>query len=133
VNLTPQDLWSLRNIVIRAVNECHEVLAAAARTAQSERRSHEGRGRPGGEQPAARAGAAGTAQGGPGSKASSPVAVQKLSYSIKEAAAAIGVSTGTIWKLIRAGDLWTFKLGARTLMKAEVLQAFLDKAQREPT
>ena len=33
MDLTPQDLWTLRNIIIRAVNESHEVLAAAARRA----------------------------------------------------------------------------------------------------
>ncbi len=127
MNLTPQEIWTLRNIVIRAVNGCHEVLAAAARTAQSERRNQEARGRPGGEQRAGRAGAAGSAQGDPGSTASSPRPVHKLAYSIKEAAAALGVSTGTIWNLIRAGDLWTFKLGVRTLIKVEVLADFINQ------
>ncbi len=127
MHLTPQDLWTIWTIVIRAVNECHEVLAAPARTAQSERRNQEVRGRPGSDQRAARAGAAASAQGNPGSTASSPRPVHKLAYSIKEAAAALGVSTGTIWNLIRAGDLWTFKLGVRTLIKAQVLADFINQ------
>ena len=53
--------------------------------------------------------------------------MQTLSYSIKGAAAAIGVSTGTIWNLVRAGDLWTFKLGARTLIQADVLADFIGR------
>jgi hypothetical protein len=53
--------------------------------------------------------------------------MQTLSYSIKGAAAAIGVSTGTIWNLVRAGDLWTFKLGARTLIQADVLTDFINQ------
>jgi excisionase family DNA binding protein len=51
----------------------------------------------------------------------------KLSYSIKEAAAAIGVSTWTIWQLIKAGDLTTFKMGARTLIRADVLEGLIDR------
>lgn len=59
----------------------------------------------------------------------------KISYSIKEAAAAIGVSTWTIWQLVKNGELWTFKLGARTLIQAEVLQAFITEkaAGSQPT
>lgn len=59
----------------------------------------------------------------------------KLSYSIKEAAAAIGVSISTIWNLIKAGDLWTFKLGARTLIEAPVLEGYISRlaAKNRPT
>ena len=38
MDLTPQDLWTLRNTLKRAVNECHEVLATAARRARAEER-----------------------------------------------------------------------------------------------
>ena len=125
MNLTPQDLWTLRNIIIRAVNESHEVLAAAARAAQSERRNQEARRRPGGEQPAATAGAAGTTSGGP---AAPPI--QKLAYTVPEVSAALGISKSTVWRYRFEGRLEAFKLGGRTLIKAEALQAFIAEAER---
>ncbi len=127
MHLTPQDLWTLRNIVIRTVNECHEVLSAAARTAQSERRNQEARDRRERERPPVVGKASGAAQSDPGSAARAPKPVPKLAYSIKESAAALGVSTGTIWNLIRAGDIWTFKLGVRTLIQADVLADFINQ------
>jgi excisionase family DNA binding protein len=57
----------------------------------------------------------------PGSSEGAP-----LSYSVKGAAKAIGVSEATIWRRIRAGDLTTFKLGERTLIRRDVLVAFID-------
>lgn len=48
-----------------------------------------------------------------------------LSYSIDGAAKAIGVSESTIWRLIRARAINTFNLGARTLIRADVLQDFI--------
>lgn len=53
-----------------------------------------------------------------------------LAYSVVSAAKAIGVSKNTIWRLIAAGELTTFKLGARTLIRADVLQAFIDRQSR---
>lgn len=50
-----------------------------------------------------------------------------LAYSVNDAAHAIGVSKATLWRRIAAGDLTTFKLGARTLIRADVLQAFVDR------
>lgn len=50
-----------------------------------------------------------------------------LSYSVKTAAQAIGVSTATIWRRIQAGDIETFKLGERTLIRADALRAFIDR------
>ena len=52
---------------------------------------------------------------------------EALSYSVVGAAKAIGVSKTTIWRLIASGELTTFKLGARTLIRADVLQAFIDR------
>ncbi|MGH7747397.1 MAG: helix-turn-helix domain-containing protein [Candidatus Dormibacteria bacterium] len=59
-----------------------------------------------------------------------------ISYSAKEAAKAICVSPSTIWRLMAAGDLASFKLGGRTLIRAEALRALIDKAatpDRPPT
>ncbi len=55
-----------------------------------------------------------------------------LSYSVDGAARAIGVSKATIWRLIAAGNLTTFKLGARTLIRADVLMAFIDARSAPP-
>jgi len=48
-----------------------------------------------------------------------------ISYSAEGAAKAIGVSKTTIWRLIAAGDLTTFKIGHRTLIHHDVLEAFI--------
>jgi len=50
-----------------------------------------------------------------------------LSYSVKDAATVIGVSKTTIWRLIAAGEIHTFKLGCRTLIRADELQALIDR------
>lgn len=52
----------------------------------------------------------------------------KLSYTINEAAAAIGVSRPTVYKLVKLGELTTFKFAGRTLIRADVLQACIDRA-----
>jgi len=52
---------------------------------------------------------------------------EPLSYSVDGAARAIGVSKATIWRLVAAGSLKTFKLGARTLIRSDVLQGFIEK------
>lgn len=53
-----------------------------------------------------------------------------LCYSVKDAAAQIGVSVRTIWRLIGTGEIPTFKLGCRTLIRADALQALVDKHSR---
>ena len=50
-----------------------------------------------------------------------------LSYSVKDAAQVIGVSNRTIWRLISAGEIQTFKLGCRTLIRAESLKDLIDR------
>lgn len=52
----------------------------------------------------------------------------KLCYTIQEAAKVTGVHKATIWKKVAAGELTTFKWCGRTLIRAEVLQASLDRA-----
>lgn len=50
-----------------------------------------------------------------------------LAYSVKGAGTAIGVSKTTIWRLIASGEIQTFKLGCRTLIRAEQLQDLIDR------
>lgn len=50
---------------------------------------------------------------------------EKLAYGIKEAASALGVGRTTIWRAIKAGKLSAVKVGNRTLIKTEALQAWL--------
>ena len=47
--------------------------------------------------------------------------MMKLTYNVSEAAAALGVSESTIWRLIRGGDLIVNRALRRTLITAESL------------
>jgi len=50
---------------------------------------------------------------------------EKLAYGIKEAAGALGIGRTTIWRAIKDGKLSAVKVGNRTLIKTEALQAWL--------
>jgi excisionase family DNA binding protein len=115
VDLTPQDLWSLRNIIIRAVNESHEVLAEAAWRAKSERRDP-----PAPQQPAAAPAPppAPEREDGP-----------RLAYSLKEAARTLGLSRSTLYKLIAQGDLRALHIGSRRLIEVADIEALLSRAR----
>ena len=52
-----------------------------------------------------------------------------LSYSVPVAAAVIGVSKTTVWRLIAAGEIKTFKIGCRTLIKRDVLVDLIERHQ----
>jgi excisionase family DNA binding protein len=49
----------------------------------------------------------------------------KISYNIKEATAACGISRTTIYGLIKAGELTPVKIGARTLIRHADLEALI--------
>ena len=49
----------------------------------------------------------------------------KIAYTIKEAAAAIGLSRSTIYKLMASGELQTIRIGQRRLIRAEALNRLL--------
>lgn len=49
--------------------------------------------------------------------------VQKINYSVKEAAEASGLGRSTIFELIRSGELASFKEGRRRLIPAEAIRA----------
>lgn len=53
---------------------------------------------------------------------------EKLSYTVDEAASAIGVSRSKVYSLVREGQISTFKWCGRTLIRADVLQRALDLA-----
>lgn len=50
-----------------------------------------------------------------------------LAYSINKAAEVLSMSRSTVWRLIDAGELTTFKVGGRTLIRHDVLQALVDR------
>lgn len=50
---------------------------------------------------------------------------EKLSYTVKEAASATGVSVATIWRALQSGDLQKIKWGGRTLIPAQSLESLL--------
>ncbi len=52
----------------------------------------------------------------------------KLSYTANEAAHALGVSSTTIWSMVREGQIRTFKIGARTLIKRAELEDVIERA-----
>lgn len=54
-----------------------------------------------------------------------------LAYGVADAAKAVSVSESTIWRMIRDGELRTFKLRGRTLILHEVLAAYVTAQARE--
>lgn len=55
----------------------------------------------------------------------------KLSYNVNEAAAAVGVGRTKLYDLINRGELQTFRLDGRTLIRADVLASFVDRVSRQ--
>lgn len=53
----------------------------------------------------------------------------KLAYRMDEAAKAVGLSKATLYRLVEKGELRTFKVGHRTLIRREVLVAFLERQE----
>lgn len=51
----------------------------------------------------------------------------KISYTIKEASAACGISRTTLYGLINAGELVTVKIGARTLIRRVDLESLIER------
>ena len=50
----------------------------------------------------------------------------KLSYTVDEAAAAVGVSRRTVYALVQKGELQSFKWAGRTLIRRDVLASDAD-------
>lgn len=52
---------------------------------------------------------------------------RRLSFSVAETGAMLGLSRPTIYRLIQRGELQTFKVGARTLIHKAVLCDFIER------
>jgi len=59
-------------------------------------------------------------------------AVAKLSYTVDEAARAIGVSRSTVYKLFRIGELRNFRWGGRVLIHRLDLSAYIERRDNPP-
>jgi excisionase family DNA binding protein len=57
----------------------------------------------------------------------------KLAYSISEATTATGLSRATLYRYIARGELATFKVGSRTLIRADVLIGFVERLSASPS
>lgn len=57
--------------------------------------------------------------------------IEKITYRIAEAVQATGVPRSTLYEEIRGGRLRVCKLGARTLITAEALRAWLALLEAE--
>jgi excisionase family DNA binding protein len=55
---------------------------------------------------------------------------EKLAFMIKEAAAALGIGTATLWRAISDGKLVALKLGGRTLIPADSLRQWVASMPR---
>jgi hypothetical protein len=55
--------------------------------------------------------------------------MEKLAYTVDEGRRALGVGRTSFYALINAGELESFKACGRTLVAAESLQAFVDRAR----
>jgi excisionase family DNA binding protein len=54
-----------------------------------------------------------------------------LSYGIKDAARALGISSSTVWRLVASGDLSVFRILGRTLITHKELERFIDERARQ--
>jgi excisionase family DNA binding protein len=116
MDLTPEEIWKLRNIVVRAVSECQEVLSGAARRAKAAAKAVP----PAAAQPAA-----------PPPVVTVPMAPRetKLAYSVQETALVLSISRSTLYKLMGAGDLRAIHIGQRTVIERSAIEAFLARAR----
>jgi len=53
--------------------------------------------------------------------------VERVSYSIREAAASIGVSSRMLHDYIKDGSIAHFRMGTRILIPADELKAFIER------
>ena len=65
-------------------------------------------------------------------RARTRVPLTPIAYSVPDAALVLGLGEPTIWKAISTGELAAVKIGKRTLVKADDLDAFLDRHRQDP-
>jgi excisionase family DNA binding protein len=107
MQLTAQDLWSLRNILIRAVNESHEVLGAAVRRAPRK-----------------------APPSVPAAPPPAPPPKPRLAYPLSEVAILLGVSRASVYRLIALKELKAVRIGSRRLIEAAEIEGMLSRARR---
>ena len=54
------------------------------------------------------------------------MSVEKLAYTLGEAAEALTLGRSTVWKLVKAGKLRVVRVGSRALVPVKELQRFLE-------
>lgn len=52
---------------------------------------------------------------------------EALAFSVTDAGRVVGLSRTSMWRLIASGELKTFKIGGRTLVAREDLQALVSR------
>jgi excisionase family DNA binding protein len=52
--------------------------------------------------------------------------IERLAYSIQEAATAIGISSRVVHDFVKKGSLAHFRVGARVLIPVDELKAFIE-------
>ena len=52
--------------------------------------------------------------------------VERLSYSVQEAASALGVSSRTVHEFVKDGNIAHFRMGTRVLIPADALRQFIE-------
>ena len=57
--------------------------------------------------------------------------MEKLTFSVHEAAAALGISRTKAYEAIRAGQLQSIRLGRRVLIPSHALSEFLGRGPKE--
>lgn len=114
MTLTPQDIRSLRDIAVRALNEACDVLVAAARREGPEVR----RARPPIVQPQA-------------SSPQSEPPPHRFAYTIAEASRILGVGRSSLYTLIARGELKAVRVLSRRLIEAREIEALLAKARAD--
>ncbi len=56
------------------------------------------------------------------------VMMERLSYSVKETAASLGVHENTVWNYIRRGDLESVRVGGRRLIRVDSVRKLVGAA-----
>ena len=54
---------------------------------------------------------------------------ERLAYGVIEAASLLGLSRASLYKMMSAGELASFKAGKRRLIAAEALRSWLENAR----
>lgn len=58
--------------------------------------------------------------------------IERLSYSVREAAMALGISSRMLHEYIKNGSITHFRMGTRVLIPADALRAFIERKAQKP-